>query len=130
MASPIVFPTYLQSEASKYQFVQLSVRDGKDKNFEAYSIFLPIPPGFQLGDSGEYSTIQSTAIDVLGAVSSPDADANKFASLFKIGIAKAATSVKGDLTQFGLKQIKSPNTNTTFTGKNPCHLEYIEILNC
>jgi hypothetical protein len=118
MASPIVFPTYLQSEASKYQFVQLSVRDGKDRNFEAYSIFLPIPPGFQLGDSGEYSTIQGAAIDVLGAVSNADADANKLASLAKIGIAKAATSVKGDVAQFALKKIKSPNTNTTFTGND------------
>jgi hypothetical protein len=119
MATQIVFPTYIRSEAGKYQFISLSTRDGKDKSYEAYSIFLPIPPGFQLNDNGDYGTIDGAAIDAIGAVQREGADLKVLASLAKIGAAQVASKIQGaDIAQFALKKIKAPNTNTTFTGNS------------
>jgi len=119
MATQIVFPTYIRSEASKYQFLSLSVRDGKDKSYEAYSIFLPIPPGFQVTDTGDYGSIDGAGIDALGAIQREGADLKVLGALAKIGAAQQAVKLPGaDIAQFALKKVKAPNTNTTFTGNS------------
>lgn len=141
----LVFPSDLRqapTPSGMYPYIAFSYFD--NRNIPGDKVFLPLPPGLEISDSMNYSTIDLGLIGDVGAKAIADAanassltegiktglsslvkgatEKSKSARMTELALIAAkygpVTSNVEALVNFGARKILSPNTNTTFQGSN------------
>jgi hypothetical protein len=109
--SDLVFPLEMRGSGLANKPVILFTAFDKKEN-KPIKIFLPTPIGVSFGDKGEYSTMDLGVIGGMALGGGP-----KLSSINTENIRALAGSKLGvgEQTSFLTKQVKNPNTNTTFT---------------